>query len=154
MPPLSPNKKLAFRKAITDYCLRAEASQVHWNYSRQRPFGGYGKQPEDRHVNDCSGYVSLIFYWAMNAVGVDVIDPLGEGYSGYGNTGSQYEWLTEPCHPGPEGQVPRRGHGDLRLDVQHRPHFDLPQARDSQDSDLLLERERASASTDRAHLPP
>lgn len=94
MPPLSPNKKLAFRKAITDYCLRAEASQVRWNYSRQRPFGGYGKQPEDRHVNDCSGYVSLIFYWAMNAVGVDVIDPLGEGYSGYGNTGSQYEWLT------------------------------------------------------------
>lgn len=90
---LEPNQKKAVRLAIVDYCKRAEAHQIVWNYSQQRPFHGFGIAPERHHVNDCSGYISLAFNWAMHECHVYMPDPLDERYSGYGNTTSCYEYL-------------------------------------------------------------
>lgn len=98
---LTPTQKKKFRAALTAYCLKAEAAQVRWNYSQQRPFHGFGVPPGDRHVNDCSGYDALAFYAAMKAAGVWVEDPLGEDWTGYGNTGSQFEWLRTHGKPAP-----------------------------------------------------
>ena len=78
---------------MTDFCKRAEANQWHWHYSQQRPFHGFGVKPEYQHVNDCSGYVGLVFNWAMHQAGTYMADPLGYHYNGYGYTGSMVEWL-------------------------------------------------------------
>lgn len=102
--PLSPTQKKHFRAALANFCLRAEAHQVNWNYSQQRPFSGYGKAPELRHVNDCSGYDALAFYYAMKQIGVWVHDPLNQDWSGYGNTGSQYDWFMSHAHQAPKGK--------------------------------------------------
>jgi hypothetical protein len=91
----TPTQKLKVRKAITDFCVRAETHQNVWNYSQQRAFHGFGEPPEHRHVNDCSGYVSLVFNWAMHQTGLYLADPLGYKYSGYGYTGSEVEWLDD-----------------------------------------------------------
>lgn len=99
---LKPNEKLAVRKHIADYCRRAEASQVKWNYSQIRPFHGFGVAPELSHVNDCSGYDSLAFNWAMHETGLYLHDPLDERYSGWGNTGSLYEWSLAACTEAPK----------------------------------------------------
>lgn len=68
----------------------------------QRPFHGYGIPPAERHVNDCSGYVSLIFQWASVHARVWMHDPLDEQYSGFGNTGSLYEYSLAHCTRSPE----------------------------------------------------
>lgn len=99
---LKPNQKLAVRKAITAYCLAAERAQVRWNYSQQRPFHGFGVPPSERHVNDCSGYISLVFHWAADEAKVWMHDPLDERYSGWGNTGSLYEYSVEACTEAPK----------------------------------------------------
>jgi hypothetical protein len=92
---MNPTKKKAVRKAMTDFCTRAEKYEAMWHYSQQRPFGGFGQSPEARHVNDCSGYVGLVFNWAMHKAGVYMADPLNYHYSGYGYTGSMVTWLSE-----------------------------------------------------------
>lgn len=98
---LPANPRLKFRKAIADYCERAEAAQLVWHYSQQRPFHGYGIKPELHHVNDCSGYVSLAFNWAMHQLAVYLADPLEEHYSGYGNTGTLYNYSLDHCTRAP-----------------------------------------------------
>lgn len=90
---LTPTQKLNVRKAMSDFCLRAEKQQLAWHYSRQRPFGGFNVQPEQRHVNDCSGYIALVYAWAMHNTSTYMADPLGYRYSGYGYTGSEITWL-------------------------------------------------------------
>lgn len=101
---LSPTQKKHVRSVISSYCLAAEGAQVRWNYSKQRPFHGYGVDPTWRHVNDCSGYVSLAFQWASVHAKAWMHDPLDEGYSGFGNTGSQYEYSRAHCTAAPAGK--------------------------------------------------
>lgn len=97
--PLTPAQKLAVRKAIADFCQRAENNRLRWTYVEQRPFHGFGAPPEQNHVADCSAYVSLAFNWAMHRTGIYLSDPLNEHYSGYGYTGTQYDFLRG--HPAP-----------------------------------------------------
>lgn len=82
--PGSEERKI--RDVITDFCLRAEVNEERWHYSQQRPYTGLGKPPEDSHINDCSSYAILIYYWARQQTGIKVPDPSGYNYSGYGNT--------------------------------------------------------------------
>ena len=74
------------RKAIAEFCLRAEAHESVWHYSQRRPFDGFGVAPELAHINDCSGYAVLAYDWARRETGLAVPDPSGHTYSGYGNT--------------------------------------------------------------------
>ena len=90
---LTPNQKKLVRSKMTDFCVRAEAHENVWHYTQQRPFHGFGVVPEQWHANDCSGYVSLVFNWAMHQTGLYLADPLGWSYSGWGNTGSEILWL-------------------------------------------------------------
>lgn len=83
---LSPTAKKALRTEITYFCKQAELYEARWHYTQQRPFGGFGAAPQTYHWNDCSGYVSLVFYWAGRHSGHPVFDPLGGHYSGLGNT--------------------------------------------------------------------
>lgn len=98
---LTPTQKKNLRAKISLFCRRAEAREVVWSYTQQRPFTGIGKDPERSHDNDCSGYVSLVFNWAMHEAQVFAADPLGYRYSGYGYTGTQLEWLRSHGSPAP-----------------------------------------------------
>ena len=93
MTPLPPNAKKAFRKEITDFCLQAEAHEDRWHYSQRRPYTGLGVAPQSYHVDDCSSYVALVFWWAGHHTGHPVADPLNYHYSGYGNTQSAVAYL-------------------------------------------------------------
>lgn len=79
-------KRERIREAITDFCLRAEASEDLWHYTQQRPYQGLGVAPERSHEGDCSSYVILAYYWARERTAIKVPDPSGYRYSGYGNT--------------------------------------------------------------------
>jgi hypothetical protein len=82
--PGSDERKI--RDAMTDFCLRAEASEAVWHYDQQRRYTGLGIEPEKSHINDCSSYVCLTYYWAKKVTGLGVPDPSGYAYNGYGNT--------------------------------------------------------------------
>lgn len=90
---LTPTQKKAFRDEIVSYTKLAEQYESRWSYSQNRPYTGLGKAPQTFHVDDCSSYCALVFYWAMHHTGVVVSDPLGMKYSGYGNTQSAYNYL-------------------------------------------------------------
>lgn len=90
---LTPTQKGAVRRAITDFCQRAEASRLKWNYAQIRPYSGIGVAPELHHVDDCSAYVALAYNFAMHRTGIYLADPLNEQYSGYGYTGSELDYL-------------------------------------------------------------
>lgn len=91
--PLTATQKLKVRKAISSYCLKAEANQWNWHYSQQRPFH-YVQDPAQHHiVADCSAYVSMVFHAAMNTTHIWLADPLGLHYSGWGYTGTEVAWL-------------------------------------------------------------
>ncbi len=95
---LTPTQKTNVRKAITDYCKRAEAARLKWHYTQQRPFTGYGVPPEELHAADCSGYVALAFDWASRRTGIVLHSPLDEAH-GWGYTGTEYAYLA--AHPAP-----------------------------------------------------
>ena len=97
---LNPTQKGAVRRAITDFCQRAENNRLRWTYTEQRPFHGFGVPPEQPHVADCSAYVSLAFNWAMHQTKIYLADPLGEHYSGWGYTGTELEFVK--AHPAPD----------------------------------------------------
>jgi hypothetical protein len=80
------SKERNIREAISDFCLRAEAAENVWLYSQRRPYTGLGTAPEEHHINDCSSYVILAYYWARKVTGLPVPDPSGYLYRGYGNT--------------------------------------------------------------------
>src|SRR5262245_3613371 len=90
---LSPNQKKDFRKELAAFCYAAEVNQARWHYSQKRPYTGLGNAPQTWHLDDCSSYVALSFYWAMHHTGVKVADPLDYHYSGYGNTQSAIGYL-------------------------------------------------------------
>ncbi len=90
---LTPTQKSAVRKQIADFCARAEANRLKWNYAQIRPYSGIGVPPELHHVDDCSAYVALAFNWAMHKTGLYLADPLNEHYSGLGYTGTQLAFL-------------------------------------------------------------
>ena len=94
---LTPTQKRRVRLAIADFCERAETARLKWHYTKNRPFGGFGAEPEVYHANDCSGYCGLAFNWAMHKTGVYLPDPLNERYTGWGNTGTQLAFLKS--HP-------------------------------------------------------
>jgi len=84
---LSPaGKFLKVQAAIADFCERAEVAESLWSYDQQRPYTGLGVAPERNHVNDCSSYVILAYWWARQVSGVLIPDPSGYRYSGVGNT--------------------------------------------------------------------
>lgn len=92
----SQDEKLAkWRVAVTDFCQRAEAaSAAAWRYDKRRPYTGLGIPPEQAHVNDCSSYVILAYFWAAEASGLAVPDPSKYEYDGDGST-----WDDEDGHP-------------------------------------------------------
>ncbi len=92
--PLTPTKKLNVRHAMTDYCMRAEAARLNRGYSQRRPVRGYDLPPEHDQLDDCSGFVSKVCYWAAQTVKVRVADPLGFHYLGWGNTESMQDDLS------------------------------------------------------------
>lgn len=93
----TPTTKLHFREEIADFCAMAEAYEARWHYSQRRPYTGLGVAPQSYHLNDCSSYVALVFWWAGHHTGHAAADPLNYHYSGYGFTGSAYEFL-HPHH--------------------------------------------------------
>ena len=74
------------RLRMSEFLMLAENHEGKWHYSQRRPFTGMGESPDVEHINDCSGYVVLAYYWARSQTGIAVPDPSGHGYSGYGNT--------------------------------------------------------------------
>lgn len=74
------------RDSMVDFMLSAEANERVWHYSQQRPYTGLGGDPTQTHYNDCSGYVILTYYHARKETGLNVTDPSGWRYNGYGNT--------------------------------------------------------------------
>jgi len=96
---LSPNAKLKFREQIADFCAMAEAYESRWHYSQRRPYSGLGVAPQSWHTNDCSSYCDLVFWWAGHYSKHPVAAPLGYHYSGYGFTGSAYNFLKAHTAP-------------------------------------------------------
>jgi hypothetical protein len=90
--PLTPTQKKNVRASMADYCVKAEAAQLRWHYTQARPFTGYGIPPADYHANDCSGYVGLVYDWAMHHTGVYLKSPMGAPH-GWGYTGTMIDWL-------------------------------------------------------------
>jgi hypothetical protein len=85
-------KIISFRKHLAEFCERAEgASSSSWTYSQQRPYTGLGVEPEKYHVNDCSSYVILAYWWGRTKSGLAVPDPSDYQYDGYGNTGDDLD---------------------------------------------------------------
>ena len=79
-------KVAAWRVAVADFCRRAEdASSAAWVYSQDRPFSGFGVEPEKYHRNDCSGYAILAYWWGRRS-GLLVPDPSDYAYTGFGST--------------------------------------------------------------------
>lgn len=91
--PLPPNAKKRFRTELTSYCFSAESYDYNWHYSQTRPYRGLGTAPQTYHLDDCSSYCALAFWWAGHHTGHPVADPLNWHYSGYGNTQSAYLFL-------------------------------------------------------------
>lgn len=92
---MTPNQKKLIRTSMTKYCKAAEANEVHWHYSQQRPFS-YTDNPSAEWVSkDCSGYVGNVFWNAMHDLHIFLADPLGYRYTGVGNTWTSEEWLRE-----------------------------------------------------------
>jgi len=76
------------RKAITDYCKRSISSEPKIHYLQQRAIQAFGVPPENGFSTDCSGHSTCAYYWARKETGVAVPDPNGNGYNGYGYTGT------------------------------------------------------------------
>lgn len=101
---MTPTQKKHARDAGANFMLRAEAHELLWHYTQARPFRGYGVPPEQRHANDCSGYVGLVYSWMMHSAQVFISDPLGHHYDGWGWTGSLLEWLGKHGKQAPAGR--------------------------------------------------
>jgi len=96
---LSPIQKKKVRAAITTYCTIAEANRLRRHYSRFRPIRGLGLPPDAYQMDDCSGFDAKTIFWAMHQTGIWLPDPLNEHWTGWGYTGTQYDYLKD--HPAP-----------------------------------------------------
>jgi hypothetical protein len=81
-------KKARVRSAMADYCRRSIANEPGIHYQQLRPVGCFGVKPESGFTTDCSGHSTCVYYWARQATGIAVPDPNGNGFSGYGYTGT------------------------------------------------------------------
>lgn len=90
---LTPTQKKALRSQIVRFTLVAEKYEALWHYTQARPYTGIGTPFSYTHHNDCSSYVALVYYSASRAAGFGVHDPLDESYSGWGYTGTAYNYL-------------------------------------------------------------
>jgi len=107
---LSPTDKKNLRAQIARFCLVAEKYRDRWTYSQVRPYPGLGHAPSAYHTDDCSAYGALIYYWAGHMIGKGVADPLGEHYSGWGNTETAHAFLSAHHAPPDKYRV-----GDIAL---------------------------------------
>lgn len=82
------------RKFITEFCLIAEANEEAWHYSQARPVDPTVDPDANSVVSDCSGFVLQAYRYAREESGLPVPDPSKQGYSGFGNTGTN-----EDDHP-------------------------------------------------------
>lgn len=96
---LPPDAKKALRVELASFCRLAEQFESRWHYSQRRPYTGLGVAPQTYHVDDCSSYVALCFWWAGHHTGHPVADPLAMHYSGWGNTNTSIGYLD--AHPAP-----------------------------------------------------
>lgn len=85
---MTPNEKVAARKAIADYTVRCEKNRAGIHYSQARPYTGLGVVPEHGFTADCSSYVTLACFWASDQTAAPVEDPNGRDYDHYGFTGT------------------------------------------------------------------
>jgi hypothetical protein len=99
MMALTPNAKKEFRAQLVRYCVVAEKYEAKWHYTQQRPYTGLGAPASDTHFNDCSSYVAIAFYKAGRNSGHPIADPLGMHYSGWGFTGSAFDFLKAHAAP-------------------------------------------------------
>jgi hypothetical protein len=76
------------RAAITDYCQRSIGNEPKIHYLQERAIQAFGVPPETGFSTDCSGHSTCAYYWARKQTGVAVPDPNGNGYNGYGYTGT------------------------------------------------------------------
>jgi len=84
-----------FRKAITEFCLKAEANEDAWHYYFVRPLDESVEPTASFVKSDCSFYVKQAYWWARTKSGLLVPDPSKQGWgTGVGNT----EWY-ENDHP-------------------------------------------------------
>lgn len=90
---LTPTAKKDFRQELARYLLVAIKYRNEWDYDQVRPFWGYDLAPSAHHRADCSAFGSLSFYAAGRHSGHPVMDPLGNHYSGIGNTSTCYATL-------------------------------------------------------------
>lgn len=98
---LTPTQKGKFRDELASFGFKAQTARLRWHYTQQRPGTGYGVPPGERHAADCSIYISLAYKWAVLKTGIYVSDPLHEDYTGWGYTGTLYDFLKPyPVTPG------------------------------------------------------
>lgn len=76
------------RAAIADYGWRSISSASGIHYAQVRPIACFGVPPEEGFTTDCSGHATAAYYWARKLTGIQVPDPNGRGFDGYGYTGT------------------------------------------------------------------
>lgn len=89
----SPTNKKAARAAIASFTARAQACELHWHYSQQRPYMIVNDPTADRIVGDCSAYVANVIRHADRTTAIVLADPLGYHFDGWGNTWTEEAWL-------------------------------------------------------------
>ncbi len=85
-PP--PTAEEQIKAAITDFCRRALQNADDWHYSWARPMSALGRAPELRQYSDCSTGATEAIFWARMVTKINIPDPNGRGWDGYGNTDS------------------------------------------------------------------
>lgn len=89
----TPTQKKNARADIVAYTAAAQANELAWHYSQQRPYMIVPNPRASRIVGDCSAYVANVFRHASHAASVRLADPLGYDYDGWGNTWTEETWL-------------------------------------------------------------
>lgn len=89
----TPTQKKDARLRIVSFTGTAQARELHWHYSQQRPYMIVNDPSAPKIVGDCSAYVANVFRDAMRHTMIPLADPLGYHYDGWGNTWSEETWL-------------------------------------------------------------
>jgi hypothetical protein len=100
MPVLNPTQKKKWRAQARFYMVTAEAYRLNRGYSQRRRVIGYGLSPKADQLDDCSGYVDKVTFYAnaMMPKGIHVNSPLGFHFSGWGNTESIQTTVTHEAN--------------------------------------------------------
>jgi hypothetical protein len=118
-PTVTPESQTEqVQRTIQDYCRRALTNATNWHYRQYRPMQSLGQDPDGIVYSDCSEGVTAAYYWANQSTGLDVPDPNGSDYNGYGWT--ETLWDNNPNTYGPDYRV-----GDLALYSANGGHVTL-----------------------------